>query len=120
MAVMVQDLVRVRGGAIRRPALNITRLQVAVAMSIFFAIVLLDAMVRPLAGFDLPLIKRIQASISRGSSSYLRGDRPADRIGWGDCGLGAGHRGLRHPADLVRRAGDGAHADRRRAQHRHR
>src|SRR3954465_3841006 len=61
MAVMVQDLVRVRGGAVRRPTLAMKRLHVAVALSIFFAIVLLDAMLRPLAGFDLPLITRIQA-----------------------------------------------------------
>ncbi len=71
MAVMVQDLVRVRGGAVRRPALNITRLQVAVAVSVFFAIVLLDAMVRPLAGFDLPLIKRIQAVDLPGLGSFF-------------------------------------------------
>src|SRR5215207_6151436 len=71
MAVMVQDLVRVRGGAVRRPALGIGRLQVAVAMSIFFAIVLLDAMLRPLAGFDLPLIQRVQAVDLPGLDTYL-------------------------------------------------
>ena len=71
MAVLVQDLARMRGGAVRRPALNITRLQVAVAMSIFFAIVLLDAMLRPLAGFDLPLIKRVQAVDLPGLEFYL-------------------------------------------------
>jgi len=68
---MVQDLVRVRGGAVRRPALGIGRLQVAVAMSIFFAIVLLDAMLRPLAGFDLPLIQRVQAVDLPGLDTYL-------------------------------------------------
>lgn len=71
MAVMVQDLVRVRGGAIGRPALGIRRLHVAVAMSIFFAVVLLDAMMRPLAGFDLPLIKRVQAVDLPGLDTYL-------------------------------------------------
>lgn len=71
MAVMVQDLMRVRGGSAKRPALNITRLQTAVAMSIFFAIVLLDAMLRPLAGFDLPLIMRAQAVEFPGLDAYL-------------------------------------------------
>jgi membrane-associated phospholipid phosphatase len=71
MAVMVQDLVRVRGGAIRRPAPAVNRLQVAVALSIFFAIVLLDAMLRPLAGFDLPVIRRVQAFDAPGLESYL-------------------------------------------------
>jgi membrane-associated phospholipid phosphatase len=71
MAVMVQDLVRVRGGAVRRPALGIGRLHVAVAMSVFFAIVLLDAMMRPLAGFDLPLITRVQAVDFPGLDTYL-------------------------------------------------
>jgi len=71
MAVMVQDLVRVRGGAVGRPALGIGRLHVAVAMSIFFAIVLLDAMLRPLAGFDLPLIQRVQAVDLPGLATYL-------------------------------------------------
>lgn len=71
MAVMVQDLVRVRGGAVERPALGIRRLHVAVAMSIFFAIVLLDAVMRPLAGFDLPLITRVQAVDLPGLERYF-------------------------------------------------
>lgn len=71
MAVMVQDLMRMRGGAVQRPALGIRRLHVAVAMSIFFAIVLLDAMVRPLAGFDLPLMTRVQAVGLPGLAEYL-------------------------------------------------
>lgn len=61
MAVMVQDLVRVRGGATRRPSLAVGRRHVVALLSIFFAFVLLDAMARPLAGYDLPLIRRIQA-----------------------------------------------------------
>lgn len=71
MAIMVQDLVRVRGGAIRRPTPAVTRLHVAVALSMFFAIVLLDAMMRPLAGFDIPLIERIQAVDAPGLESLL-------------------------------------------------
>ncbi|HET9659782.1 MAG TPA: phosphatase PAP2 family protein, partial [Thermomicrobiales bacterium] len=71
MAVMVQDLVRVRGGAVRRPTPAVKRLHVAVALSLFFAIVLLDAMLRPLAGFDLPLISRIQAVDFPGLERYL-------------------------------------------------
>lgn len=71
MAVMVQDLVRVRGGAIRRPAPAVRRIQVAAVLSIFFAVVLLDAMLRPLAGFDLPLITRIQAIDAPGLERYL-------------------------------------------------
>jgi membrane-associated phospholipid phosphatase len=71
MAVMVQDLVRMRGGANRRPTLAVKRLHVAVALSLFFAIVLLDAMLRPLAGFDLPLITRIQAVDFPGLERYL-------------------------------------------------
>ena len=71
MAVMVQDLVRMRGGAIRRPTPAVKRLHVAVALSLFFAIVLLDAMLRPLAGFDLPLITRIQAVDFPGLERYL-------------------------------------------------
>jgi undecaprenyl-diphosphatase len=68
---MVQDLVRVRGGAQRRPTPAVERLHVAAVLSIFFAIVLLDAMLRPLAGFDLPVIKRIQAIDVPGLESYL-------------------------------------------------
>ena len=71
MAVMVQDLVRVRGGIAKRPTLAISRLHTAVAMAVFFAIVLLDAMLRPLAGFDLPVITRIQAIDIPGLESYL-------------------------------------------------
>jgi undecaprenyl-diphosphatase len=68
---MVQDLVRVRGGAVRRPTPAVKRLHVAVALSLFFAIVLLDAMLRPLAGFDLPLITRIQSVDVPGLERYL-------------------------------------------------
>lgn len=71
MAILVQDLVRVRGGAVRRPTPAVTRLHVAVVLSVFFAIVLLDAMMRPLAGFDLPLITRIQAIDAPGLERYL-------------------------------------------------
>lgn len=71
MAVMVQDLIRVRGGASRRPTPAVGRLQTAAALSIFFAIVLLDAMLRPLAGFDLPLITRIQSVEFPGLERYL-------------------------------------------------
>lgn len=71
MALMVQDLVRVRGGATRRPTLAVTRIQVALALSIFFLIVLLDAVARPLAGFDLPLIRRVQSVDIEGLDSYL-------------------------------------------------
>jgi undecaprenyl-diphosphatase len=44
---------------------------VVAVLSIFFAIVLLDAMLRPLAGFDLPVIKRVQAIDAPGLESYL-------------------------------------------------
>ena len=71
MAVMVQDLVRVRGGASRRPTPAVGRPHVIAALSIFFAIVLLDAMLRPLAGFDLPLITRIQSVDFPGLERYL-------------------------------------------------
>lgn len=71
MAVMVQDLFRMRGGAIGRPTLAVKRLHVAAALSIFFAIVLLDAMLRPLAGFDLPVITRVQTVDFPGLESYL-------------------------------------------------
>lgn len=71
MAVMVQDLVRVRRGAARRPRTAVERRHVAVVLSVFFAIVLLDAMLRPLAGFDLPLMKRIQAVDAPGLGSYF-------------------------------------------------
>jgi undecaprenyl-diphosphatase len=68
---MVQDLVRVRGGAVRRPTPAVGRPHLVAALSIFFAVVLLDAMLRPLAGFDLPLITRIQAVDFPGLERYL-------------------------------------------------
>ena len=71
MAVMVQDLVRVRKGAGGRPNPAAGRLHAAVLLAICFSIVLLDAMLRPLAGFDLPLMQRIQAIDAPGLSSYL-------------------------------------------------
>ena len=61
MAVMVQDLFRARGVERQRPSVTVTRSQLVAALSVFFAIVLLDAMLRPLAGFDFPVIQRVQA-----------------------------------------------------------
>ena len=72
MAVMVQDLFRMRGGA--SPASHAgseTACMWPWRCRLFFAIVLLDAMLRPLAGFDLPLITRIQAIDFPGLERYL-------------------------------------------------
>ncbi|MCO5220426.1 MAG: phosphatase PAP2 family protein [Thermomicrobiales bacterium] len=71
MAIMVQDLLRARSGAPRRPVPRIERLHVATAMAVFFSIVLIDAMLRPLAGFDLPLMTRIQTANAPGLESYF-------------------------------------------------